>query len=482
MTVLFINYRATKRFSLAFDSRTLATEVPPQYLYSFGGPDVDRLSRPLGVAVVGDRVFVTDSRRGVLDAFTLQGRRVGSWGKGKLQIPLYVAYNPKDRQLYVSDRGTRSVHKFSLDGGYTGVYDPKLPKNQLPTFDTHGVKWVPVGLAFAPDGTLYATETLNGHRLLIFGPDGTFRKSVGSVGQVAKATDNPEVLMFPNAVRVHGKEVWVADSNNRRMKVYSLDGKYLRLVATSGLPRGFDFLHRFRNEPADAPARFAVVDTLSHDVSIWDAAAGTKLLNFGSNGVLEGQFSYPNDLSVDKNNRMFIADNLNSRIQVWGWPQTLQPIPTPSTPAQWAWCLLPLLLLPLLLLFRKRTFMATPDFVRAMADADEIRTMPGGRRRWVTHEDDLALIEQMTFGEDEARVVDVVEFTGEPHSESDAHALQERLELDPELAKRMVVAKRSRVLCTEDLEMRRVARLLEVDVVNVAEFLDRFAPREGGKK
>ena len=473
LTVLYINYRATKQFSLSFSTASAQQQIPPTYLFSFSGPDSDRLSQPLGVIVAGQNVFVSDAKRGVIDEFNLDGTRIRTFGKGHLQIPLYFAVNPKDNNLYVSDRGTKQVEIFKQDGSYVGVFDPKLPKSQLPKFNTHGYQWEPVALAFAPDGSLYATEILNGHRLLIFGPDGAFKTSVGTAGFVNKATDSPELFQFPNSMKVFNNQVWIADSNNRRVKVYDLQGKFVRIVPTSGLPRGFSFLYPMRGESKSLPARFAIVDTLSHDVTIW-SVKGDKLVTFGTNGVLEGQFSYPNDLSVDTRDRIYIADSMNSRIQVWGWPQNIQPIPMPSTPAQWAWCLLPLLLLPLLLLRRKRRFVVTPDFIRVLALADEIDLMPGARRLWIAHEDDMPEIEQITFGENDQRVVDVVTIQGEPHSESDAKALMDRLELSLDTAKIITLAKRGKVFLTEDAEMRRVAKLLEIDVLDHDEFAARF--------
>lgn len=464
------NYRATRRLGAGVVFDTAGQLQAPEYLYSFSGPDGDRLERPLGVLVDGDRVIVADGRLQRLSMFTREGRLIRHFGAGDVVTPLYVARNPATGEYYVTDRRRRAIEVFDREGAYLRDFDPKLPAEQLPKFDTGGVQWAPIALAFAPDGSLYVTEILNGHRLVIFGPDGAFKRSVGTVGMVTQAEASPGVFQFPNSVKVSGDEVWVADSNNQRLQVFTLAGDFKRMLVAEGLPRGFDFLPKLTGDKDDAPKRLVVIDTLSHDGTIWEAQ-GTKLLTFGERGVLEGQFSYPNDVSVAGNAYMFVADTANARIQVWGWPAEAQPIPTPRTPWQWALCgvpFLPLLLLPFL---RRRRFMATRDFVEAMVAAELAHTMPDRRRRWIATPEHYDAFKDLS--QEDLRMGELFEPT--EHSGSDARALMDKLELDEATAVVMALAQRSKVFCTEDPELRRIARVLELDVVDRAEFVERFA-------
>jgi DNA-binding beta-propeller fold protein YncE len=469
LSIAYVNYRATRNIGFGLDLNTDAVLAQPRYLYSFGSEGVNRLLHPLGVLVDGDNVYVTDSQRGEVIVYTLAGKRVKAFGKGHLLVPLYIVKNPKTGEYWVADRRLRSIEVFTSNGTWLRTFNPKLPKAQLPKFETGKIQWAPVALAFAPDGTLYVTEILNGHRLLEFDPTGKFVKSTGSVGIVEKADAAPDAFQFPNNVKVLGNEVWVADSNNRRLKVYSRDLEFKRFLVTSGLPRGMAFLPRKGGEPQ----RLVVVDTLAHDATIWEAKSAKKVLNFGTQGVLEGQFNYPNDVSSDGARRMFIADSSNGRIQVWGWPAEANPIPTPQTPLQWLFCLSPLLLLPLLLLTRRKRFFATADFVLAMYAAEEISLMPGGRRRWFVTPEDYDELEGLSQGD-----ISLGELlNSSEHSESDARALMQRFELDYPSAVTLSIAQRARVFCTESAELRRLARVVEIDVVNRVEFLERFAKK-----
>lgn len=469
----YVNYRTTRTLGIDIQFNQAELLSAPQYLYSFSGSGDKRMQRPIGVLATGGKVYVTDGRRSVMDVYTPEGDYITSWGAGKLVVPLYIARNPVDGMFYVSDRRKRSIEVFDENGKWQRTFDPKLPKNQLPKFKTGGVQWEPVAIAFAPDGAMYVTEILNGHRLLIFSPDGKFKRSVGTAGMVSDAKAAEGAFQFPNSVKVLGNEVWVADSNNRRIQVFTRAGDFKRFVVTQGLPRGFDFLPKLKK---DEPARLAVVDTLAHDVTLWDAAKAEKLLSFGSQGVLEGQFNFPDDLSIDARRRIFITDTVNGRVQVWGWPATAAPVPTPTTPLGWLACLSPLLLLPLLLLLRRRRYVATPDFVFALYDAGEMDRMADRRVRWeVTSEDFEQVKELKQNGVAMADVLHPVE-----HSESDAKALQARYELDWHDAVIMSLAQRARLFGTEDPDLRRIARVLEVPVVDHVEFLARTSKRGKG--
>jgi hypothetical protein len=487
---LFLNWQASR--NLGFDLGSLtgnAQQVPtPQFLYSFAGPDKQQLKQPLGVLVDGDRVIVSDAYRKVVYTFKLDGTYLGVFGFGKVQTPLYIAKNPLTGDLWITDRATRSIHIFTKDGKYLRDFNPHLPKAQLPKFPTQGVQWQPLALAFAPDGTLYVTEMLNGHRLLIFSPQGKFLRSVGNAGQVDTMTQFPGLFFFPNSVKVIGKEVWVSDSNNRRIQVFNRKGDFERIVPTQGLPRGIAYF-KFGSTPTAAAAvettptgYVTVVDTLAHDVTIW-GADGKKALSFGTNGILDGQFNFPNDVSIDARNRVFIADTGNGRIQVWGWPSQLNPVPTPQTPWQWALCLSPLLLLLLPLLFRRKKFYTTPDFVQVMIAAGLVDQLPLHRRRWLvteeTHEMFVGMVVQ------DVDLGDMLEST--PYSESDARAVMERLDITWPQAVDLTMAGHAKVFCTQDEDLRRLARILEIDVIDAEEFVRRYVtprdtttPPEGG--
>ncbi|HEY5484315.1 MAG TPA: hypothetical protein VIK31_10995, partial [Propionibacteriaceae bacterium] len=166
-------------------------------------------------------------------------------------------------------------------------------------------------------------------------------------------------------------------------------------------------------------------------------------------------------------------DRENDQVQVWGYPVAEIPGVTQVNPALWWLYLLPLPLLLLPLLFRRRRFMATPDFVDGMIVADLVPEMAKGRWRWVMTEADAAIYD--------GRVVDDVDLgaliNGEPYSDTDAGLIRDRFEVGIERAAQLAMAKRYRVLCTEDVEMARIAVALGVDVYDRLAWLKQFAKK-----
>lgn len=441
----------------------------PRHLRSITGEDGDRLIRPLGVLASGGRVYVTDAARGTVEVFSSAGRPIATWGKEKLVAPIYVAVHPETGEFWVSDRGLGQVAVFRRDGTFLRYFDPKLPKDQRPlSVGINGEAWAPLALAFASDGTLYVTETLNGHRLLIFGPDGGFRRSVGTAGVVSDSRAGDGLFQFPNSVKIAGDEVWVADSNNRRIQVFSRSGDFRRVFVTQGLPRGFDFLPGLDDSE---PRRLVVVDTLAHNVKVWDARTSENVLTFGAQGVQEGEFSYPNDISIDSDRTIFVADTGNGRIEVWGWPPAPTVIPTPATPLGWVLCFSPFLLAPLLLLLRKRRYFATADFVEALIESEEAERMALRGIRWEVTLGEYEQLRHLVQGDVPLeQLLHPVE-----HSESDAEELRRRYGLQGDVAVVLSAARRSKVLFTQDAELRRIARVMELPTADQAEFLSRYA-------
>ncbi len=475
LAATIINYRETRKLAIPFVRVAGAMITPPEYLYSFSGSEDERIEYPLGVLAENDRVFVTDSRQGGVWVFEPGGDLIGSFGHEEMLTPLYIARNPLDDNLYVTDRRLRTIHIFEEDGTYVGEFDPNLPEEELPTFETGGVQWVPLALTFDDDGTMWVTDLLKAHRVLEFAPDGTFVRSIGNSGMSEASFTNPLLFQFPNSIKILDGQVWIVDSNNRRIQILDENGDFQRFIPTEGLPRGFDFLTMESSEDETPTVHLAVVDTLSHDVTLW-STGGEREHTFGRRGVLEGEFAYPNDVSIGARNRIFVTDSANGRVQVWGWPEEITPVPAITLPPYWLWCLSPLLLIPLLLLARRRRFFAMGDFVDTMVEAGLVDQMAHGKGRkyWLVQPD--------TYERYRHLEVEDVKFeyllNETEHSDSDARTLMERLEVDYETAAILSIATRARVFCTEDSELRKYARALEVDVVDHEEYLERFGKKD----
>lgn len=270
------------------------------------------VSKPLGVAVSpdGSRIYATQS--GATPStlvFDRDGVKVGELvapaKPETLHVPVYVAVDPVNGDVYVGDRAAGKVYVYDDSGTYRWTFEPKGDVGTIS----------PLGLAIGADGTVYVADVLSAtpadHRVLVFAHDGTLRTVLGK-GE----------LNYPNAIVVGTKgEIYVSDSNNGRVVVIDDTGKVSTLVARGvgdgdlGLPRGLSI---------DDQGRLFIVDTTDHMVRLFTIGATPTthpayVGSFGDEGHDDGKFTFPNGLATDTRGRVYVADRENNRIEVWGY-------------------------------------------------------------------------------------------------------------------------------------------------------------------
>jgi DNA-binding beta-propeller fold protein YncE len=124
-------------------------------------------------------------------------------------------------------------------------------------------------------------------------------------------------FLFPNDALVDSQgRVYVSDGNNGRISIWDSQGsfQYNFGVGTGdgalSLPRGMDI---------DANDRLYVADAVGQHIVVYDVSGENPvfLYAFGSFGMADGQFNYPNDIVSGPGGRLYIVDRENNRIQVW---------------------------------------------------------------------------------------------------------------------------------------------------------------------
>lgn len=462
MLLSYATYYFVKNRSLPSVRIAAPAEVvePPQYLYSITGEGTNELDRPIGVAVGPDgRVYAVDFGKRRVSVFTNAGEFLFSFkqaSKGNMRNPVHMAIYGDE--LWLTDRRLRSILIYDLEGKFKRYFEPKGEE----------LNWTPLALAFDRAGAPRVTDVgkTTDHQLLYFSKDGSRTASVGQTMQVTRADEEPGGFFFPNGVAVaKDGRVFVSDGDNRRVQVFDDGAEFQYFVDTSGLPRGIAI---------DEEERLYVVDALAHTVDIYDLE-GEKITSFGSQGFGPGQFNYPNDIAVDNNGRIYITDRENDQVQVWGWPVAQPPaVAVPSTAWGWALCLSPLLLLLLPFLLRRTRIVVSPEFVDELVAAGAVRDVANARR--------LRLICPMgDHARYQDRVIEGVDLgeliAAEEHSDADARALREKLDIDERDAVIISMAARVKGLGTEDADLRRLALLAEVRTYNLQQFFEEILRR-----
>lgn len=172
---------------------------------------------------------------------------VGKASEGQIIRPFGIAADDKGR-LYIADTGAMSLHIFDLTKGKYKIID--------------GSKYGPFASPVSVD------------------------------------TDADE-------------NIFLSDSVQRRVYVFSRKGKYLREIGTDDVfqrPTGIAI--------NKTTGLLYVVDTLACKIHVY-TTQGQYKFSFGERGISDGQFNYPTFIVISKDGELYVTDTLNFRIQIF---------------------------------------------------------------------------------------------------------------------------------------------------------------------
>ncbi len=286
-----------------------------------------------------------------IQEFTHDGTFVASWGttgSGDGQFEntdgLFATATPDGATVYVADSGLLSrVQKFQLlsMGQPCPAHTTEIPSTgQRVCLVT---RWGQPGsedgdfrdmnsVAVSSDGEIYTLER-NNSRVQVFRnvpvdgvcPVGTtevsaygaertcfIRKWGGTVGTGDGELNGPESLALDET----GQRVFVLDSFNSRVQVFRPDGSFLYKWGSLGsgdgqfnIPQGIA-VDALRD-------RVFVADTGNGRIEVFDTF-GTFVTSFGRTGHGPGELEDPSEVDLDSAGRVYVADQFNDRVQVFG--------------------------------------------------------------------------------------------------------------------------------------------------------------------
>ena len=173
----------------------------------------------------------------------------------------------------------------------------------------------PLGLAVSSDGTIYVAEESN-NRISVFDNSGEFSSVMGQV-------EAGSLLTRPNAVALGPDgNIYVADTWNYQVKVMSPEGEVINQWGEPGeygLAAKTDPVYGFwgpRDIVVDQAGRVYVADTGNKRVRVY-SSDGVFIRDIGSGGSNPGQLDEPAGLALHPDGRLFVADYWNRRISVF---------------------------------------------------------------------------------------------------------------------------------------------------------------------
>mgnify|MGYP000427159066 CR=1 FL=1 len=160
----------------------------------------------------------------------------------------------------------------------------------------------------ARNGRLYVSDS-TGRKVLILD------RGAGKVTEIRDA--GLEQIRMPFAIKVSDAgDIYVVDGTLKKVLVFDAQGDYLRSIGTSDM--------------FDKPSGLAVtgdgtrvyvsdtggVESIRHQIRVFDGHSGEHLYDLGSRGAGPGQFNLPKNIVLTPDGLLAVNDSANFRIQL----------------------------------------------------------------------------------------------------------------------------------------------------------------------
>ena len=265
---------------------------------------------PFGIAVnnAGEMV-VTEWRGNCVSVFSPSGelqRSFGTYGssQGQFNSPCGVAVDKEDNIL-VADHKNHRIQKFTASGEFLAA----VGSRQSP--GPHKF-YFPIGIAVnASSGRVYVSSR-NDH-IQILNSDLSHFSSFGTSGNGKGAFCDPHHIACDRI-----GNVYVADTNNHRLQVFTADGSFLRMlhgyyVDDFKLPHYFGFVV---GVAIDSNGKIYVSDRGNECVSVFNSE-GQFVTSFGRKGEGKGEFQSIGGLAVDHSGVVYVCDSGNRCVKLF---------------------------------------------------------------------------------------------------------------------------------------------------------------------
>lgn len=313
-----------------------ASATGMHFLRTWGaeGAEPGKFNMPIGVAVdASDELVVTDHYNDRVQRFSGEGEVRACFPT--LPAPSGIAISADGTYVISHFAATAGDADKALPGPCISVYSPegKLLRQWGKQGKGDGEFDCPGGIAISGDGRIYVADQTN-HRVQVFDAEGKFLFQWGEYGTAEgqfgggdaayARTGGPQFI----AIDPQGN-VWTTEGMGCRVQQFSADGKFLRSWGDSGDKAGG--LGGFFSWPSGKQGRLQgpIGICIDKNGKVWVSAVSGRVQQYTPEGVLlqcvsqgqgdaPGTFYIPHGLALDSQGRLFVADTLNHRIQVFG--------------------------------------------------------------------------------------------------------------------------------------------------------------------
>lgn len=287
-------------------------------------------------------LYIADEQGGRILKYNAEtGARIAAYGSvgyapGQFNRPYGIAIDPVSHDLYVAERGNGRVQRITSAGVSVltwGEYRSE-PNSAQGYFNE------PIGVAADADGYVYVVDKSNNRiqkfRVVPNGSGGWVVQNHGmwgGLGSGAGQLNRPYGIVLTAA-----GDLWVAEGDNSRIQRFSNTGAPLQIIGIPGMDPGEFTLPTsvtiddsgaiYVTETNTDPQNHTAADIQQQRVQRFTAAGVYDNFRWGSYGSGPGQFSLPFGIALGPQNRAFVADYYNQRVQIFN----LGTPPPPTAP------------------------------------------------------------------------------------------------------------------------------------------------------
>ena len=134
-------------------------------------------------------------------------------------------------------------------------------------------------------------------------------KKAHVLGHVGKrwGGKRPGDFRYPSRIAIAGDEIFVLDSGNSRLQILDLGGHFRREIKLQEATGDDGLAVDNEKNIYVSDVQLNVITVFSHD--------GQLLYKSGRSGTKAGEFHEPSGMWIESNNRLYVADTKNKRVQ-----------------------------------------------------------------------------------------------------------------------------------------------------------------------
>lgn len=214
-------------------------------------------------------------------------------------------------RLMVVFSGSNSVQVFDQSGKFLFIVGQNNSpnKNNISIDDKIKQFSEPSGITIDSRGRIYVTDIIQDY-VFIFDINGIFLNKFPIYCPEGGRNPCAPFLSF----NPYNERLYIADSCNHFIGIYTLEGKFVTSFGVEGLGAG-EF-----NGPAncafDAQGNIYVVDSGNFRINSYSADLKFRF-SFGKSGIGEGSFIRPYDIAIDGVGRIYLSDFILNSVQIF---------------------------------------------------------------------------------------------------------------------------------------------------------------------